>query len=93
MTLASVTVLSGAITLGVASVFTGFEKMKLNSYLVVIYAVVQSVLGPSLVYFGYGAMGAIIGYTVASVLQAVIALIFLYFFVFKKLPVCESKQV
>ncbi len=64
MTLASVTVLSGAITLGVASVFTGFEKMKLNSYLVIIYAVVQSVLGPSLVYFGYGAMGAIIGYTI-----------------------------
>ena len=92
MTLASVTVLSGAITLGVASVFTGFEKMKLNSYLVVIYAVVQSVLGPSLVYFGYGAMGAVIGYTVASVLQAVIALIFLYFFIFKKLPVYKINK-
>jgi stage V sporulation protein B len=86
MTLASVTILSGAITMGVASVFTGFEKMKLNSYLVVIYAIVQSVLGPSLVYFGYGALGAIIGYTSASVLQVVIALIFLYFFIFKKLP-------
>ena len=92
MTLASVTILSGAITLGVASVFTGFEKMKLNSYLVVISAVVQTVLGPSLVFFGYGAMGAIIGYTMASVLQAVIALIFLYFFVFKKLPAAKINR-
>jgi len=86
MTLASFTIISGAITTGVASVFTGFEKMKLNSYLLVIYAVVQCVLGPSLVYFGYGAMGAIIGYTSASVIQSVIAVIFLYFFIFRKLP-------
>ena len=92
MTLASVTILSGAITLGVASVFTGFEQMKLNSYLVVISAVVQSVLAPSLVYFGYGALGAIIGYTLASVLQAVIAIIFLYFLIYKKLPNCKINK-
>jgi stage V sporulation protein B len=92
ITLASVTILSGALTLGVASVFTGFEKMKLNSYLVVISAVVQCVLGPSLVYLGYGAMGAIIGYTSASVLQAVIAILFLYFFIFKKLPIWKINK-
>jgi O-antigen/teichoic acid export membrane protein len=86
MTLASVTILSGSVTTGVASIFTGFEQMKLNSYMVVIFAVVQSLLSPTLVYFGYGAMGAIIGFTSASVVQGIIAMIFLYFFILKKLP-------
>jgi stage V sporulation protein B len=86
ITLASVTILSGSIASGVASVFTGFEKMKLNSYLAVIAAIVFSLVAPLLVYFGYGATGAIIGYTLSSVVQGVISMIFLYFFIFRKLP-------
>jgi stage V sporulation protein B len=86
ITLASVTIFSGAISSGTASIFTGFEQMKLNSYLSVIYAVVYGVLAPLLVYFGYGAKGAVIGYTSATVVQTVISMIFLYFFIFRKLP-------
>jgi teichuronic acid exporter len=86
MTLASVTIFSGATVTGVASVFMGFEQMKLNSYLLIISAVVYSSLAPLLVYFGYGALGAVIGYTSASLVQAIISLILLYFFIFRKLP-------
>ncbi len=86
ITLVSVTMLSGAISSGVASVFTGFEQMKLNSYLSVISAIVYSLLAPLLVYFGYGATGAIIGFTSSSVVQGVISIVFLYFFIFRKLP-------
>ncbi len=90
ITLASVTLLSGAISSAVASVFTGFEQMKLNSYLAVINAVVYSLLTPLLVFFGYGATGAIIGFTSASVVQGVISVLFLYFFVFRKLPIFKT---
>jgi O-antigen/teichoic acid export membrane protein len=86
ITLASVTLFSGAISSETGSIFTGFERMKLNSYLDVIYAVVYGVLAPLLVYFGYGAEGAVIGYTSAVGTQAVISMIFLYFFIFRKLP-------
>jgi O-antigen/teichoic acid export membrane protein len=92
ITLASVTILSGAIASGVASVFTGFEQMKLNSYLAVITAVVYSVLSPLLVYFGYGAMGAVIGFTSSSVVQAVISMIFVYFFIFRRLPRSKTNK-
>jgi stage V sporulation protein B len=39
-----------------------------------------------LVYLGYGATGAVIGYVSASAAGAVISTIFLYFSIFKKLP-------
>ena len=92
ITLASVTILSNSINSALGSVFTGFEQMKLNSYLDVIYATVYGVLAPLLVYFGYGAIGAIIGYTSATVVEAVVYLIFLYFFIFRKLPRSKTNK-
>lgn len=83
--LSSVTILSGAVSSGVLCVFVGFEQMKLNSYLAVISAIVYSLLAPLLVYFGYGATGAIIGFTVSSVVQGVLSTIFIYYFILRKL--------
>jgi putative peptidoglycan lipid II flippase len=82
----SVTILMLALASATGSIFVGFEQMKLSSYTGVIGAIVQGVLTPLLVYFGYGAMGAVIGFTLSSVASAVISLIFLYFFIFRKLP-------
>ena len=82
----SATMLSGAISSGVASVFTGYEQMKLNSYLTLISAIVYCLFAPLLVFLGYGAMGAIIGYTAASVVQGLISVIFLYWFIWRKIP-------
>jgi O-antigen/teichoic acid export membrane protein len=84
--LASVTMFSGALSSAVASVFTGFEQMKLNSYLAVIAAIVYTLLTPLLVILGYGATGAIIGFTLSSVVQGIISIIFVYFFTLRKLP-------
>ncbi|MGD0645556.1 MAG: oligosaccharide flippase family protein [Candidatus Bathyarchaeia archaeon] len=92
ITLASFTILSGAINSGTGSIFTGFEQMKLNSYLDVIYAATQGVLAPLLVYLGYGAKGAILGFTSANVVQTVISIIFLYFFIFRKLPHSKTNK-
>ena len=43
------------------SIFFGFERMKFATYTMISQAIVQAVLSPLLVYFGYGAMGAVIG--------------------------------
>ncbi len=86
ITIASFSILFGAMGSAVGYVFTGFEKMKLNSYSVVIRALFYTLSVPLLVYFGYGALGAVIGYTLAAAAQGVISLLFLYFFIIKKLP-------
>jgi O-antigen/teichoic acid export membrane protein len=87
--LVSLTMLPGGLASGVVCVFVGFEQMKLNSYMSVISAVVYSLLAPLLVYLGYGATGAIIGFTASSVVQGVISIVFLYFFIIRKLPSCK----
>ena len=92
ITLTSVTLISGGISSAVASVFTGFEKMMLNSYLAVIAAIVYSLLAPLLVIFGYGATGAIIGYTSSAVVQGIISFFFIYFFIFRKLPISKTNN-
>jgi O-antigen/teichoic acid export membrane protein len=82
----SITIFTAAIGAATNGIFVGFEQMKLSRNTSIIQATVQGVLAPLLVYFGYGAMGAIIGYTLSSAAGAVISLIFLYFFIFRKLP-------
>jgi O-antigen/teichoic acid export membrane protein len=82
----SITILTAALGTATSTIFVGFEQMKLTSYAALIQAIAYSVAVPLLVYFGYGAVGAIIGFTLSSVASAVIQLIFLYFFIFRKLP-------
>jgi O-antigen/teichoic acid export membrane protein len=93
ITLISVTIFANAISSALGAVFTGFERMDLNAYMDVIYAVVYSVLAPLLVYFGYGAIGAIIGYISACVTQGAVYMIFLYFFIFRKFARARSKTI
>jgi O-antigen/teichoic acid export membrane protein len=84
--LVSVTILSTGIYSGAVAVFVGFERMKLATIVMIISATAQGFLSPLLVYLGYGAVGAIVGYVVSSITSSVAALALLYFFIFKKLP-------
>ena len=86
MVVASVTILSSAIIGASQSLFVGFEKMKLNSFVIVCQALIQCTLSPLLVLLGYGAMGAMLGYTLGSVVASIVALSLLYFVIFRKLP-------
>ena len=92
ITLVSITIIPNAISSALGSAFTGFERMKLNAYIDVIYAGVYVILAPLLVYFGYGALGPIIGYTSACVVQAVAYMIFLSFFILRKLPRSKTNK-
>ena len=75
------------------SIFFGFERMKLATYAMISQAVVQSVLSAVLVYFGYGAMGAVIGYTFSCVVSGTFSIILVYFAIFKKLPHSPSINI
>ena len=86
LTLASITIFSAAIYGFCISVFIGFEMMKLSTIAMIVSAIVQSTLSPILVYLGFGALGALVGYTVSSGASAVTALLLLYSLVLRKLP-------
>lgn len=81
----SVTIFSTALSGFVTNVFVGFERMKFVSLVLFVQAVAQSAVGPVLVYLGYGAFGAVVGYISGSVAASAFALILLYFAVFRKL--------
>ncbi|MEM2129207.1 MAG: oligosaccharide flippase family protein [Candidatus Bathyarchaeia archaeon] len=86
----SMTVLFAGILQGAQSVFVGFERMGLNSVMLICRAIAQAVLMPLLVYLGYGAVGAAVGYTFSIIVTGLIALIIVYFEIFRKLPKSNS---
>ena len=83
--LASITILSTSIMVASQSIFVGFEKMAFSSYTMIFQAIVQCSISPLLVFLGYGALGAVIGYTAASVVGGSIAISIVYFRIFRKL--------
>ena len=50
----SLSIFAGAIFSAASAVFTGFERMKLNSFTQIIQAIVKTALGPLLVIVGFG---------------------------------------
>jgi stage V sporulation protein B len=82
---ASISVLSTSIFAIAQSILVGFEKMKFISFVLIFQGLVQCILGPALVYLGFGAFGALIGYTVASVVAGVLAIVIVYFGIYRKL--------
>jgi len=78
----SITIFANSL-LGVCqSSFVGFEKMKLNSTTLLVQATAKSIATPLLVYFGFGALGAALGYTFSFLVGGIAGLIMLYSLVF-----------
>ena len=77
--------LSSSVFVAVQGIFIGFEAMKHFSLILVVQAVFQGFLAPALVYFGYGAYGAVLGYALASIIVGVVSLVVLYFSIFRSL--------
>jgi O-antigen/teichoic acid export membrane protein len=66
--------------------------MNFSSLTSIVQAVVQSVFSVLLIYFGYGALGAILGYTLASIASALFSSSIFYFSIFRKLDRGQSKR-
>lgn len=83
--LTSVTILSGAILVASQSAFIGFERMEFNSLTTICQAIVKSVASPVLVFIGYSAMGAVLGYTISTVSAALMGFLILYLTILRRL--------
>jgi len=68
------------------NVFVGFERMHLYSYTLIFQAVPACVLTPLLVILGYGALGAVVGYTLSTAISGIAGIGLLYFSILRKLP-------
>ena len=82
----SITIVFTAIYTCSMSIVIGFERMGISSVTSIIAATVQGLLSPLLVYFGYGAFGAVAGYTIASIASGIAGIALLYCVIYNKLP-------
>ncbi|MBN2604114.1 MAG: oligosaccharide flippase family protein [Candidatus Thermoplasmatota archaeon] len=86
ITIASISILPSSFLALIQSILIGFERMRLNSVLIICQAAIQSVLSILLVYLNFGALGATVGYSFSFVGASILALFILYFKILKGLP-------
>jgi len=61
------------------AIILGYERMSLKSYSIVVYSLLKSLIGPILVYIGYGPTGAVIGETGPLLFSCILGLVFVFF--------------
>jgi|WetSurMetagenome_2_1015567.scaffolds.fasta_scaffold10431_4 stage V sporulation protein B len=81
----SLSVFSGALLAAAAGIFVGFERMKLNSFTQILQAVVKTALGPLLIVLGFSVLGAIYAATISAVVGGVVAILLVYYSLFRPL--------
>lgn len=89
---ASIAIISEALVTATQSNFNGFEKMNLTSFTMIVQSLVKTAMSPLLVIVGFGAIGAVFGYTLASLTAGIIGLLLLYFRLFKKLKKSKNHK-
>jgi O-antigen/teichoic acid export membrane protein len=75
----SLTTLAQALFNTMASVLVGFERMDHRSAMNIIYSILKSLIGPALVYLGYGVVGAAIGNIAPLLATGVIGVLLVIF--------------
>jgi O-antigen/teichoic acid export membrane protein len=85
ISIVSITIFSGSLLTVAKSSFVGFERMEFNSLTLICQALVKSVLSPILVLLGFGALGAVLGYTFSFLVAGTVGSIILYLVLFRKL--------
>jgi O-antigen/teichoic acid export membrane protein len=61
------------------AVILGYERMTLKSVNIIAYSLLKSLVGPILVYLGYGPAGAVLGETGPLIFTCLLGLVFVYF--------------
>ena len=85
ISLMSLSIFASAILSASASIFVGFEKMKLNSFTQIFQALIKTALGPLLVFLGFSVLGAIIGSVVSIIAGASVGIFIVFFVLFRPL--------
>lgn len=92
ISIASIAILSNSLLTATQSNFTGFERMKLTSFTLICQSIIKSTASPLLVLIGYGAVGAVLGYTSSFLVAAIIGITLLYFQIFKNIKKYNSQR-
>ena len=78
ISIASVSIFGGSFYNAAQSSFVGYERMGLNSFTLISQSVVKVGLGLLLVLFGYGALGAVLGFAGSSLLAGLTGVLILH---------------
>jgi O-antigen/teichoic acid export membrane protein len=92
--IASFTIIANGLITAASSIFTGIEKTVYYSIMLICQSIVKTFLMITLVMMGFGALGAITGFTIASVIAGLIGIAFvisLYCKIPKPSPLQPSK--
>ena len=85
----SFSIFAGALFSAATAIFTGFERMKLNSYTQILQAIVKTAFGPILVIIGFGVLGAVFASMASLVAGGVVGITLVYFLFFRRLRKCK----
>ena len=85
----SLSIFAGAISAAAGAIFTGFERMKLNSFTQIFQAVVKTSLGPLLIVIGFGVLGAIYAALTSLLAGGIVGILIVYFVLFRPLQKCK----
>ncbi|MGQ9460592.1 MAG: oligosaccharide flippase family protein [Candidatus Bathyarchaeaceae archaeon] len=85
ISIVSISIFSGSLLTAAQSSFVGFERMEFNSSTLICQAIVKTVLSSLLVLLGFGALGAVLGYTFSFLVAGIIGASILYFLLFRDL--------
>ncbi len=72
--IASISVLAGGFVNAAIAAFTGFEKMELNSIMLICQSIIKTVIMITLVILGFGTSGAVLGYTIGMIISGLIGI-------------------
>ncbi len=85
----SISIFAGALLNAASGIFVGFERMKLNSFTQILQAVVKTALGLVLIVIGFGVLGAIFAALASFIAGGAIAIIIVYFALYKYYRKCK----
>jgi len=74
----SINVLASAILSTATGVLIGLERMTQQSLVNIFYSLIKTILGPALIFMGYGLIGASFGYSIPYLLAGLFAVILVY---------------
>jgi O-antigen/teichoic acid export membrane protein len=83
--ISSIIILAGGLTNAATAAFTGIERMHFNSIMLVCQSIIRTALMITLVFLGFGTLGAVIGYTSAMIIAGLIG-VALVWTQYKNLP-------
>lgn len=85
VSIVSISIFSGALLTVSQSSFVGIERMGLNSFTMICQSIAKTAISILLVFLGYGALGAVIGYTFSFLVTGIMGLVMLYLVFFRSL--------